>query len=98
MQCVIEDSFLNRRPRSVIKRVIILLAQAFMGEGTTKLLHSLVEYLITRNEYESSDVVGNYLGAYGIREFFPKSWLEPAAEISFEGLQLRGVREFHNYL
>lgn len=88
----------NSRPRPVIKRVIILLAQAFMRERTTRLIHSLIEYLITRNDYERSDLVGTYLGAYGTREFFPKSSLEPATIVSFEGLQLRGVGELHNYL
>lgn len=61
-------------------------------------LHYSLEKTITQFPYESSEVVGNYLGAYGIREFIPKKCFGTPKTYKFEDTELYGPEDYHYYL
>lgn len=61
-------------------------------------LHAELEKLITEYPYESSKIVGNYLGSYGIREFVPKSYFGKTIKYQFEDTELYGPEDYDAYL
>lgn len=61
-------------------------------------LHNKVEQIITEHPYGSSDTVGNYLGAYGIREFVPKHYFGSPMKYQFEDTELYGPEKSDAYL
>jgi len=61
-------------------------------------LHAKVERLITERSYKSSEIVGNYLGSYGIREFVPKRYFGNPIKYQFEDTELYGPEDYDAYL
>lgn len=47
---------------------------------------------------EKSDYIGNYMGAYHEREFFPKSYFAEGLEVEFENEKYQAPKELDKYL
>lgn len=46
----------------------------------------------------NSKIIGNYMGAYGSREFFPATYFEDGSRVTFEGEQFTAPKELDKYL
>lgn len=88
----------NSRPRLPHKRVIIALVQWLTSESLVRTIHESLERAIRQFNYDSSEEVCNYLGAWGGREIFPKDWLGNGTTAEFEGLHLDVFVEYDKYL
>lgn len=88
----------NSRARSLPKKLIIALVQRLMSESSVKRIHISLEKAIRQYEYDSSDEVCSYLGAWGRKEVFPKAWIGEGTTVEFEGLQLSAFAEYDRYL
>ena len=45
-----------------------------------------------------SDMIANYGGAWGQKEIVPKEWYAEGAELTFEGIPVRGPKEYDKWL
>ena len=61
-------------------------------------LHKKLEKELTQYAYSSSNIVGSYLGAYGIREFVPKEIMGIPAKYTFEDAEFYGLEDYDSYL
>ena len=61
-------------------------------------LHINLEKQITEYSYESSEIVGNFLGSYGINEFVPKKIFGTPVKYKFEDTELYGPEDYKSYL
>lgn len=61
-------------------------------------LHERQEKIITAYPYSASEVVGNYLGSYGIKEFVSKKIFGTPKLYAFEDTELNGVEDADSYL
>lgn len=61
-------------------------------------LHNNLERLLSKYSYSSSEVVGNYLGSYGVREFVPKKYFGQPKLYDFEDAKLFGPEDYDAYL
>ena len=56
------------------------------------------EALIQKRPYESSDIIINYSGAWGAREFMPRAFLGEGVDASFEGITVKIPQQWDKYL
>jgi len=85
--------------RPLHKKLIIALVRWLMGEPLVRrAVHGLLENTIRQYEYDSSDEVCSYLGAYGKKGIFPKAWIGEGDILVFEGLALSVFHEYDKYL
>jgi len=61
-------------------------------------VHRRLENLLNRYKFEQSDLVCNYLGAWGTKEIMPRSYFGTGKPTSFEGYSFVGVQEPHLFL
>lgn len=53
----------------------------------TRKIMKKIDAIMQKYDYETSSYVGNFMGAYKMKEVFPKKYYEETAEYLFEGLQ-----------
>lgn len=61
-------------------------------------LHNKLEDVITKIPYDSSDIVGSFLGSYGMREFVPKDYFGEPVKYKFEDSEFFGPEKYDAYL
>lgn len=61
-------------------------------------LYSRVEKWMTKKDYNKSKIIGNYPGAWGIKEFMKKSIMGEPKLYKFEGYSFFGVEKYDEYL
>ena len=61
-------------------------------------LHNNLEKHLSKYSFDTSELVGNYLGSYGIREFVPKEYFGSPRLYAFEDAQLYGPENYDAYL
>ncbi len=54
--------------------------------------------MLKKYPMEKSNFTGNMMGAYKTRELIPTSWYGESSFYDFEGLKLRGIKEYDLYL
>ena len=54
--------------------------------------------LLKKYKMEHSQYTGNMMGAYKTRELIPTDWYGESSFYEFEGLKLRGIKEYDKYL
>ena len=60
----------------------------------TELIWKLLDKALKENDYDSSDVIINFCGAWGLKEMFPKSVYGEGELYQFEQYQLRGPKDY----
>lgn len=65
---------------------------------TTRFLHAAVEWCVRRTDYESSEMIHNWWGAWGIKEVMPKRVFGEGRQVPFESLICRIPTDFESYL
>lgn len=87
------------KPRPLHKKLIIALVKWLMSEPSVRrAVHELLDNAIRQYEFDSSEEVCTYLGAYGKKGIFPKTWIGEGATLVFEGLSLSVFRQYDKYL
>lgn len=107
-----DSNVLKRKQKKVVRYRSLIVNHCYTSDRTgmrkiygyfAKLLnlnnlHFKLEKLITEYPYETSEVVGNYLGSYGIREFVPKKFFGIPQLYKFEDAELFGPEDYDSYL
>ncbi len=63
-----------------------------------KLLHRMVENEVQSIDYDASEYVINYFGAWGAKEIMPKVYFGTPKLVDFEDIQLFAPENVHDYL
>lgn len=63
-----------------------------------KLSLKMLEKMDRKYPYESSTCCVSYVGTYGLRNVFPKKWIEETIWVPFENTQVRIPKYYHEYL
>lgn len=63
-----------------------------------KLSLKMLEKTDRKYPYESSTCCVSYVGTYGLRNVFPKKWIEETIWVPFENTQVRIPKYYHEYL
>ncbi|KRL02141.1 LicD family protein [Liquorilactobacillus capillatus] len=86
----------NYTERSFIEKSLIKVGKIIQPEkwlNTRKCLNKL-DQALQKYPYESSEYVVNFMGAYKLREMFPKRLYDDTRDYTFENLSLRGARDY----
>lgn len=91
---------LENHSRSKLEKLIIKLGEIFKLEyfiNEKKMLNYLDKEL-TKDEFESSDIIVNFMGAYKFKEMFPKEIYMESMLFEFEDIYLNGPKNYDTVL
>lgn len=78
----------NLKNRVWYERVLIAIGKVVKFDkilNTHKIMDK-IDRTMRKYDFDTSEYVGNFMGAYKMKEIFPKKYYEETAEYSFEGL------------
>ena len=78
------------------EKVLIAIGKVIKFEkvlNTHKIMDKL-DCTLKKYDYETSGYVGNFMGAYKMKEVFPKKYYDEVAEYSFEGLSCPAPKDY----
>ena len=79
-------------------RLTARIIQRVLTHQQVKVLQRWLDRIVRWQPYDGAYEVCNYSGAWGRREFMPKSWFGEGREVQFGELTVRGVAEYDAYL
>jgi len=74
------------------------LVQRYARSQNVKKLYLNLEKWMKAVSYDKSSIIGNYAGAWGLKEFMPKNTMEIPVLYEFENLKFYGSNDAHGYL
>jgi len=80
------------------KTALRRLVQRYARSRNVKKLYRSLEKWMRKLDYNKSNIIGNYAGAWGFKEFMPKEVIETPELYDFEHLRLFGARDADRYL
>lgn len=57
-----------------------------------------INQLYSKYDFDTSNIVVNYCGAWGDREIMKKEWIEPLIDLDFEGIKVKAPNNYQEYL
>ena len=90
----------QNRTRPAYEKVIFKFAAATHLERliNSEKVNTRIEKLMRKVPYDNSNYVATYCGIYRKKEIVPKNWYGDGLLYDFEGLQIRGLSNAHDYL
>lgn len=82
------------KKRTFIRRLV----QKYARSRDVNALYSKAENWMRKIKYADSEIIGNYAGAWGFKEFVKKDIFEESVLYEFEDFQFYGVYKAHDYL
>ncbi|UIR56009.1 LicD family protein [Sphingobacterium sp. SRCM116780] len=77
--------------RTALNEFLLSLNKTNKRRKVLEHIHAILETYA----YEKSEIIGNYGGMWGKKEFAPKKWFDGYVEFPFEGLTVRLPKEYH---
>lgn len=84
----------NKRP--FYEKLLIKIGKIFEFESILKNFNveKRLDKCLKKYNYENSEFVGNFMGAYKFKEMFPKKIYDEINEYEFEGMKLIGPKDY----
>lgn len=100
MSLCYKDSIDRARKRGFFERLLLSIAERVPVEKLTTPYKQKykIDRLMRKYPVESSEYIGNLMGAYRTREIVPKSFYGEGKYYPFESIQLRGLEKYDEYL
>ena len=100
MSLCYKDSIDRSRPRSKIEKIFLwFMLKLPIEKLTTPYKQKCkIDKLLRKHKIDKSKYIGNIMGAYRTREIVPKDYYGEGKLYDFEGLKLRGVDKYDEYL
>lgn len=84
--------------RGPVKKQMARLLRSILIFVPTSVFVRIFEMLSRAYPLNDSEYVGNICGSYGMREFFPRAYLDEVAYLEFESRKLPVLGRWHEYL
>lgn len=86
----------NLKNRVWYERVLISIGKVIKFDKIldTHKIMAKIDRVMQRYDYEKASYVGNFMGAYKLKEVFPKNYYEETAEYEFEGLMCPAPKDY----
>lgn len=86
----------NLKNRVWYERVLIAIGKVIKFDKIldTRKIMAKIDKTMQKYDYETSSYVGNFMGAYKMKEVFPKKYYEETAEYEFEGLNCPAPKDY----
>lgn len=86
----------NLKNRVWYERVLIAIGKVIKFDKilNTRKIMAKIDKTMQTYDYETSAYVGNFMGAYKMKEVFPKKYYEETAEYEFEGLLCPAPKDY----
>lgn len=88
----------NNQDHGEKKNILRRLVQRYARSRNVTKLYLSLQKSMTKINYDESSIIGNYAGAWGLKEFMRKSIMENPQLYKFENLELYGVNDPNSYL
>ncbi|ADL07282.1 LicD family protein [Thermosediminibacter oceani DSM 16646] len=95
---IIKDRGLKGVLKKKIMDLVKLIFKLFSKKITIQNIHKRLENLLRKYDYYNSDIVCNYLGAWGSKEFIPRKYVGEKKKIEFEGYNFSSIEDPVAYL
>ena len=94
------DTIKNNKKRPLIERTLIKFAQIVPVKKviSRNFVMNALDKTIKSCDYETSQNVGTFMGAYRFREVVPKKYFGVSSKCDFEGMQLIAPEKIDDYL
>lgn len=91
------------RKGKIIERMMRILISKFSKLSLRKIINPFVQKqkidkILSIYDMEASQWSGNIMGTYQIREMIPTAWYGDKSFFCFEGIDIRGIEKYNNYL
>ncbi|MDT2905194.1 LicD family protein [Lactococcus lactis] len=95
-----KDSIDRKRKRSFVERVLLATLEIIPIEKITTPFKQKdkIDRLLSKQDIEKSEYIGNIMGAYRTREIVPKVWYGNGTKYKFEDIELVGLDNYNEYL
>lgn len=95
-----KDSIDRKRKRSFLERVLLATLEIIPIEKITTPFKQKdkIDRLLSKQDIEKSEYIGNIMGAYRTREIVPKVWYGNGTKYKFEDIELVGLDNYNEYL
>lgn len=88
----------TKNPLEILKRSIIFFTTLLLPSKFFSKIPKLIDKLAKKYDFDSSEYIVNYYGAYGLREVVRREWVEPQVLVKFEDAEFYAPNNWHNYL
>lgn len=88
----------NNQDHGIKETTLRRLIQRYARKRNVIKLYRNVEKWMTKKDYYKSSIIGNYAGAWGLREFMPKEYLGTPTLYKFEDANFYGCENADAYL
>lgn len=95
-----KDSIDPERKRGLVEKLVLALLKTL---PTDKMFDAykekeIIDKLLKQQDMTKAKISGNIMGAYRTREMIPTDWYGEDSFYEFEGIKLRGLKEYDKYL
>lgn len=87
--------------RGIKKNILLMRMKIIKGVSNfinIKNIHKKLDKLLSKYKYDDSDIIGNYLGAWGEKEIMYKKYFGEGKKVMFEKKEFTGVENTDAYL
>ena len=100
MSLCYKDSIDRKRKRSKKEKLLLWVMEKVPVEKFTTPYKQKckIDKLLRKQKIEGAKYIGNIMGAYRTREIVPAEYYGQGAYYTFEGMQLRGLEKYEEYL
>ena len=100
MSLCYKDSIDRKRRRGGVEKAFLWVMERLPVEKLTTPYKQKcrIDRLLRSQDVEKSEYIGNIMGAYRTREIVPKAFYGKGAMYPFEGMELRGLEKYDEYL
>lgn len=91
------------RKGKIIERMMRILISKFSKLSVRKIINPFthkqkIDKILSIYDMKDSQWSGNIMGTYQIREMIPTAWYGDKSFFCFEGIDIRGIEKYNNYL
>ncbi|HFI0235147.1 LicD family protein [Streptococcus suis] len=100
MSLCYKDSIDRKRKRGFAEKILLGILEKIPIEKITSPYKEKekIDKLLSKQDIESSKLIGNIMGAYRTREIVPKEWYGEGTKYQFEDIKIVGLDMYDEYL
>ena len=100
MSLCYKDSIDRKRKRGLAEKILLAVLERVPIEKLTTPYKEKekIDKLLSKQDIESSHLIGNIMGAYRTKEIVPKEWYGKGTKYQFENIKIVGLDKYDEYL